>query len=75
MRKRIAKLMSIIDHYTIESNQDKNISFASEDVYFADQMVGNDSDTLDTNNTVYMYKHGDISGMKVSPVQQDGMNY
>ena len=74
MRKWIAKMMSIIDYYINNSNQDKKISFASEDMHIADQMLYNDYDSLDTHNFLYMCKHEDISGMKDLPVQQDGMN-
>ena len=33
-----------------KTNQDKNISFGSEDMRIADQMLDNDYDSLDTNN-------------------------
>ena len=42
--------MSIIDYYINESNKDKNISFGSEDMCIADQILDNDYDSLDTNN-------------------------
>ena len=42
MRKWITKLMSIIDYYINETNLDKNISFGSEDMCIADQMLDND---------------------------------
>ena len=50
MHKWIAKMMSIIDYYINESNKDKNISFGSEDMCIADQILDNDYDSLDTNN-------------------------
>ena len=64
MRKWIAKMMSILDYYINESIQDKNISFGSEDIHFADQIVDDNYDSLDTSNYVYIYKHEDISDLK-----------
>ena len=74
MRKWIAELMSIIDYYINESNQDKHISFGSDDKRIADQMLDNDHDSLDTNNYFYMHQNKDITEMKGLPVQQDGIN-
>ena len=45
MRKWIAKMMSIIDCYINETNQDKNISYGSEDIRFADEMLDDDYDS------------------------------
>ena len=64
MRKWIAKMMSIIDFYINETNEDKNISFGSEDMRIDDQMLDDDYDSLDTNNYIYMYQHEDTSRMK-----------
>ena len=64
MRKWIAKMMSIIDFYINETNEDKNISFESEDMRIDDQMLDDDYDSLDTNNYIYMYQHEDTSRMK-----------
>ena len=66
--------MSIIDYNVNESDQDKKISFGSEDMRIADQMIDYDYDSLDMNNFLFMYKHENISGMKSLPVQQDGIN-
>ena len=71
MRKWIAKVMSIIDYYITETNQDKNISFGSEDLRIADQVIDYDYDSLHTNNFIYIYKYEDLSDMKGLPVQQD----
>ena len=64
VHKWIAKLMSINNYYINKASQDKNISFQSEDMRIADQMVNNEYDSLDMNNIIIMYKHEDISGMK-----------
>ena len=56
MRNWIAKLISIIDHLINETNEDKNISFGSEDISLANQTFDGDFDALDTNKIVYMYK-------------------
>ena len=53
-------MMSIIDYYINKSNQDKNISFGSEDMRIADQMLNDDYNSLDTNNYLNMYQHKDI---------------
>ena len=71
LNESIAKLKSNIDHYVNKSNQDKKISFGSEDIHFTDQMIDDDFDSLDVNNAVYMYKGDDVSGKKDLPVQKD----
>ena len=40
----------------------------------ANQMLDDDFDSLDIINTVYMYEHEDLSGMKDLPFQQDAIN-
>ena len=55
MRKWVAKLMSIIDYYINETNQDKNISFRFEDIHFADQIVNDYYYSLDTKYSIYIY--------------------
>ena len=67
-------MMSIIDYYINETNQDKNILFGSENMRFDDKIVGDDYDSLDTSKFIYKYKHEDISGIKGLPVQQDAIN-
>ena len=48
MRKWIAEMISIINYYINERNQEKNIAFGSEDIRIADQILNNDYDSLGT---------------------------
>jgi hypothetical protein len=74
MRKWIAKSMSIIDYFINEKDNEKEISFDSEDMRLSDTFDEELMKQLDHQKKIYMYFHNDISNTFGGPAQEDYIN-
>ena len=74
MRKWIAKSMSIIDYFINEKDNEKDISFDSEDMRLSDTFDEELLKQLNRQKKVYMYFHNDISNTFGGPAQEDDIN-